>query len=52
VGDTWVDIRAGHAAGAQSLGVLCGFGAQRELQRNGADMILTETAELGQVLEA
>ena len=51
IGDTTVDIRAGKAAGAQTVGVLCGFGEQPELQRCGADMILTTTAELVQVLE-
>jgi phosphoglycolate phosphatase-like HAD superfamily hydrolase len=51
VGDTIVDIRAGRAAGAQTVGVLCGFGEEPELRRRGADMILGETAELAQVLE-
>lgn len=51
IGDTSVDIRAGKAAGAQTVGVLCGFGEEAELRRKGADMILTETAELTQVLE-
>jgi len=50
VGDTTVDIRAGKAAGAQTVGVLCGFGEEPELRRHGADMILTTTAELVQVL--
>jgi HAD superfamily hydrolase (TIGR01509 family) len=51
VGDTTVDIRAGAAAGAQTVGVLCGFGEEAELRRRGADMILSETAELVEVLE-
>jgi phosphoglycolate phosphatase-like HAD superfamily hydrolase len=51
VGDTTVDIRAGKAAGAQTVGVLCGFGEEEELRRRGADMILADTAELGKVLE-
>jgi HAD superfamily hydrolase (TIGR01549 family) len=50
VGDTTVDMRAGRAAGAQKLGVLCGFGERHELQKAGADMILTTTSELVQVL--
>jgi len=49
VGDTTVDIRAGRKAGAQTIGVLCGFGERDELQKAGADMILTSTAELVQV---
>jgi N-acetyl-D-muramate 6-phosphate phosphatase len=50
IGDTSVDIRAGKAAGAQTVGVLCGFGEEAELRRNDADLILTETAELVQIL--
>jgi len=51
VGDTTVDIRAGKAAGAQTIGVLCGFGEEPELRQHGADMILQTTTELVQVLE-
>ena len=50
VGDTTVDIRAGKAAGAQTVGVLCGFGQEPELRRAGADLILPDTAALAQVL--
>ncbi|NOX60767.1 MAG: AI-2E family transporter [Chloroflexi bacterium] len=32
VGDTTVDVRAAHAAGARAVGVLCGFGEKRDLQ--------------------
>ncbi len=32
VGDTIVDIQAGKACGAQTAGVLCGFGEERELR--------------------
>jgi N-acetyl-D-muramate 6-phosphate phosphatase len=46
IGDTAVDIRAGRAAGAQTVGVLCGFGNEIELLRAGADLILTSPAEL------
>jgi N-acetyl-D-muramate 6-phosphate phosphatase len=52
VGDTSVDIQAGKAAGAQTVGVLCGFGEADELRQHGADMILYQTSELIQVLEA
>jgi phosphoglycolate phosphatase-like HAD superfamily hydrolase len=51
VGDTTVDIRAGKAAGAQTVGVLCGFGTERELRRAGADLILNHTYELMTVLK-
>jgi predicted PurR-regulated permease PerM/phosphoglycolate phosphatase-like HAD superfamily hydrolase len=46
VGDTTVDIRAAQAAGARSVGVLCGFGDRRDLERAGADQILETTSEL------
>ncbi|OGO12935.1 MAG: hypothetical protein A2Y53_05050 [Chloroflexi bacterium RBG_16_47_49] len=46
VGDTVVDILAGKRAGAQTVGVLCGFGAEKELKRAGADLILENTADL------
>ncbi|MDO9088363.1 MAG: HAD family hydrolase [Anaerolineaceae bacterium] len=51
VGDTTVDIRAGKAAGAQTVGVLCGFGTERELRRAGADLILDNTHELMGILK-
>ncbi len=50
VGDTTVDIRTGVAAGAQTIGVLCGFGERRELEHAGADLILDTTADVGAVL--
>ena len=50
IGDTTVDMRAGVAAGAQTLGVLCGFGEEEELIRNGANAILSTTADLVTVL--
>jgi HAD superfamily hydrolase (TIGR01549 family) len=50
VGDTTVDMRAAKAAGTQKVGVLCGYGEKRELQKAGADMILTTTEELVRVL--
>lgn len=46
IGDTVVDIRAGRAAGAQTAGVLCGFGTPAELRRAGADLLLESTSEL------
>lgn len=46
VGDTTVDIRAGVAAGAQTVGVLCGFGQEAELRRRGADLVLESTPDL------
>lgn len=46
IGDTTVDIRAGKAAGGQSVGVLSGFGDRKELLRAGADLIVEDVAEL------
>jgi HAD superfamily hydrolase (TIGR01549 family) len=50
VGDTTVDILAGKRAGAQTVGVLCGFGEREELERTGASLILETTSELGPLL--
>ncbi len=46
VGDTVVDILTGKSAGAQTVGVLCGFGTEAELWRAGADLILANTTHL------
>lgn len=50
IGDTTVDIRAGKAAGSQTVGVLCGFGQEAELKRAGCDLILPYTTQLCDVL--
>ncbi len=50
IGDTTVDILAAKAAGAQSIGVLCGFGEEEELIKAGADLIIEETSRLSSVL--
>ncbi|HNN12322.1 MAG TPA: HAD-IA family hydrolase, partial [Anaerolineales bacterium] len=46
IGDTTVDIRAGRSAGAQTVGVLCGFGEEAELKKFGADAIITDTPQI------
>lgn len=46
VGDTAVDPLSGRRAGAQTVGVLCGFGSRQELERAGADLILDHTTQL------
>jgi N-acetyl-D-muramate 6-phosphate phosphatase len=48
IGDTTVDILAGRAAGAQTVGVLCGFGTEKELKRAGADLIVSDLHEIQQ----
>jgi len=50
VGDTRADILAGRRAGAQTAGVLCGFGEREDLEACGADVILENTAEVGRLL--
>lgn len=50
VGDTRADILAGRRAGAQTAGVLCGFGLRTDLERAGADAILDTTADLPSLL--
>jgi phosphoglycolate phosphatase-like HAD superfamily hydrolase len=50
IGDTTVDIRAGKSAGAQTVGVLCGFGEEQELLAMGADLIISTTPKVTEVL--
>lgn len=50
IGDTTVDMRAGKSAGAQTVGVLCGFGEEPELRKMKADLILKTTKDLAEVL--
>ena len=50
IGDTIPDILAGKAAGAQTIGVLCGFGMEQELQQANPDLILEATGKLEEVL--
>ena len=50
IGDTVVDILAGKAAGAQTIGVLCGFGTRDELRRDGADLIVDVTPDVVDIL--
>ena len=51
IGDTTVDMRAGKAAGAKTVGVLCGFGQEAELHRAGADLILATTSLITSLLK-
>ena len=50
IGDTTVDMRTARAGGAQAVGVLCGFGTEDELRREGADLVLATTSDLLGVL--
>jgi phosphoglycolate phosphatase-like HAD superfamily hydrolase len=51
VGDTTVDVLAGKAAGTQTIGLLCGFGTERELRRAGADLILNSLSGITDYLK-
>ncbi len=46
VGDTQIDVLAARSAGARSVGVLSGFGEEKELDRAGADLILQSASSL------
>ncbi len=50
VGDTTLDIKAGRTAGAQTVGVLSGFGREEELRAQGADLILPRVSHLPSAL--
>ncbi|MES2957460.1 MAG: HAD family hydrolase [Pseudomonadota bacterium] len=50
IGDTTIDIRTGTSAGAQTVGVLCGFGTEAELRNAGAQLILRTTSDLLAIL--
>ncbi|MDT7856685.1 HAD family hydrolase [Rubrivirga sp. S365] len=50
IGDTTVDMETARAVGAQAVGVLCGFGTEDELVREGADLVLATTSDLLAVL--
>jgi phosphoglycolate phosphatase len=50
IGDTTVDILAGRSAGAQTIGVLSGFGEEAELLACGADLTIASVADLPDVL--
>jgi HAD superfamily hydrolase (TIGR01549 family) len=51
IGDTTIDVRTGLAAGAQTVGVLCGFGTENELIEAGVQMVLRTTSDLLNVLQ-
>jgi len=50
IGDTTMDILAARSAGAQSIGVLCGFGRHAELVRSGAHAIVPATPDVENLL--
>lgn len=50
VGDIPIDIRAGRAAGVQTVGVLTGFGTRRELEAAGPDLLVADLREFAEHL--
>ncbi|MCB0872947.1 MAG: HAD family hydrolase [Actinobacteria bacterium] len=50
VGDVPVDVRAGRAAGVQTVGVLTGFAGRRELERAAPDLIVDDLSGLTRAL--
>ena len=50
IGDTTVDMEAATSAGAQAIGVLCGFGTESELRASGAAHICETTSDVLGVL--
>ena len=52
IGDTTVDIVAGKRDGAQTVGVLSGFGEKEELLEKGADLIINSVADLPSILKS
>ena len=50
IGDTTLDILSGKRAGAQTVGVLSGFGLRRDLEHHGADAILESCVQLPDLL--
>lgn len=51
VGDTPLDVRAGHAAGIRTVGVLSGAGTAEQLRAEGASAVLSSIAELPDFLD-
>lgn len=51
VGDTVSDVRAGKAAGAETIAVLAGAGKYDALLREGPDVVINSVAELVTILE-
>ena len=50
VGDSWVDIETGRAAGNFAVGVLWGFRDEEELRAHHADAVITAPGELLELL--
>lgn len=51
IGDRYTDINASHKIGANSIGVLWGFGSREELENCKANYIVKNVEELGSLIE-
>lgn len=51
IGDRYTDINASHKIGANSIGVLWGFGSREELENCKANYIVENVEELGSLIE-
>lgn len=51
IGDTGTDMKTGKAAGMFTVGVLWGFRDRKELEENGADVIIEQPSELLKLCE-
>ena len=52
IGDRAADVRAAHANGLRAIGVLWGYGSERELREAGADIVCTDPRALTACLMA
>jgi HAD superfamily hydrolase (TIGR01509 family) len=52
VGDTPLDVRAGRAAGTETIGVLSGAGTEAQLRAEGAGVILVSVSEVPAYLDS
>lgn len=51
IGDRAADVRAAHANGLRAIGVLWGYGSERELREAGADILCAAPREVAACLE-
>lgn len=51
IGDSFVDVRAGHAAGMKTCGYVAGFRGRAELVEAGADFLIERFSELRNIVE-
>ena len=52
VGDTPLDVAAGHAAGARVVAVASGYSSEEDLRTAGPDVVLEDLSDTGAAVEA